>query len=336
MQNFELPVGPGIYREATYFLKNDLKDFFGYIDVLVLVKNADIPVLPYRCKKRNMDAGILYPVGVFRFVYFSEELKYAVSAGAEILQIFAGIEFDKKNLFKEHITELYAKRQNSSPEMAKLYKTLLNSLYGRFALVTEKLIMFDPSDETSDVRELNVDYTDPFIDAYVIKKNLNISLSAAISSYARIFMLQNINQYSLRVAYIDTDGLFTTEPLPDCLLSTSKTMGKFRLVSENTEAFFISGKFYFYKEKNSQDFTLTLRGIPKPFIMSAMDIIKSFKEALPNILPSSLSFPFSITTQDQKTNVYDFVFHLKRQIILIQEADEELKIITRPWRVLLS
>jgi DNA polymerase type B, organellar and viral len=60
-----------------------LEDFFGFaLARIECSDNVKLPVLPF--KVRTLDQRILYPRGVFKEVYFSEELKAAEKLGYKI------------------------------------------------------------------------------------------------------------------------------------------------------------------------------------------------------------------------------------------------------------
>jgi hypothetical protein len=66
------------------------------------------PFLPYRKK----DNTLLFPTGKFLSVYYSEELKYAIDLGYDIIPI-SGYFFEKKstNPFINFVSSLFASRQ---------------------------------------------------------------------------------------------------------------------------------------------------------------------------------------------------------------------------------
>lgn len=63
-----------------------------------------MPILPYRTKGKT-----IYPVGIWRGTYFSEELKEAIQIGYKIKPI-RGYEYSKFNLFDGYINHFYEKK----------------------------------------------------------------------------------------------------------------------------------------------------------------------------------------------------------------------------------
>jgi DNA polymerase type B, organellar and viral len=73
-----------------------LENFFGFIEVEVLCPtNMERPVLPFHLKGKT-----IYPVGTWKGVYFSEELKAVVKIGYQF-KLIKGYEFSKEYLFVE-------------------------------------------------------------------------------------------------------------------------------------------------------------------------------------------------------------------------------------------
>ena len=69
-----------------------LNDMFGFIRAFIICpKHIKKPLLPYK----KDDGTIIFPTGRFLGVYFSEELKYAVSLGYKVYPI-CGYIFDRK------------------------------------------------------------------------------------------------------------------------------------------------------------------------------------------------------------------------------------------------
>lgn len=50
-------------------------------------------------------------------------------------------------------------------------------------------------------------------------------------------MYQIIDKNKLDLFYWDTDGIFIYRPVPSYLISTTKEIGKFRLISQNLKLF---------------------------------------------------------------------------------------------------
>lgn len=80
---------------------NDWSEF-GFHDVTVEVPDCYMPILWKKTPK------LIFPTGIFRGVYFSEEIKLAVSQGARVLKHHRGEMFDSRtDFFEEYIKKLF-------------------------------------------------------------------------------------------------------------------------------------------------------------------------------------------------------------------------------------
>ncbi|HNF29018.1 MAG TPA: DNA polymerase, partial [Chitinophagaceae bacterium] len=278
----------------------DINTFFGFIEVEVFApENLMKPFLVYKDK----DKGLIAPLGTWTGVYFSEEIKYALKLGYTFKYI-KGIEFNKIEPFKDFVNDLYSKRCvcNDTDPLKQIYKLILNSIYGRFGMITDdhKSILceeeiFDYLLNTRVVvdysvlnnlysvsykeqskfdlhysiwqnltsNKSNTDFDSVFkslISNYtpIYKKNINLisHVSSAITAYARIYMHQFINNNN--VYYTDTDSIVTDFKLDQNLVSDTE-IGKFKLVHEFKEAYFINPKVYALK-KSETDIILKSKG----------------------------------------------------------------------------
>ena len=248
MANNDFPIGRPIKIDILESF--NIEAFYGFCEVIVkVIDNGKLPVLPIKLGK---DELISYPTGIFKGIYFSEELKLAKKQGTIILKILAAYKFEKQsNLFKEYISKIYNLRLNeSNKELKKTYKLLINGLYGRLALSIENQRII-PVSENSEV---------------IVKqtKNFNVAVASAITSLARIYVYKLLEPFQKNLIYWDTDGIFINVKLPECYLeitSSVDSLGKFRLESENLLAVFAGIKFYLYVKKITNKLIYTLSGI---------------------------------------------------------------------------
>ena len=242
MANRPMPVGIPILRSSDYFKGTSLGDFFGFIDIEIQVPtNISICILGLDLGLEN--TGIIYPKGLLRGVYFSEELNLAISKGCSIVKIYKAYEFQRAIIFKEYVDKLYSLRVSSKGLLNDIYKKLLNTLYGRFGCVYTHTV-----------------FTEPDIELGSYDGFMNVGIAAAITSYARIHMYNIIEPLSKQLLYIDTDGIFL-----DCRLAkeyVQNKLGYFKLVSENTACVFYGPKFYMYKRIGDNHYTKVFRGLP--------------------------------------------------------------------------
>jgi hypothetical protein len=138
-------------------------------------------------------------------------------------------------------------------------KILLNSLYGRFGMIDHfyKIEVIPNSyaqdfknkifDRIIDVIELPTstifiyDQDNPFEEYDT--HNINVSIAAAITAYARIHMSQFKNNPDINLFYTDTDSIYTDSDL-DSKFLCDKTLGKLKLEYICKEAIFLAPKVY--------------------------------------------------------------------------------------------
>ena len=170
---------------------------------------------------------------------FSEEIKKYSELGYKFT-ILRGYTFGKKIIFKKYIDQLYEIKENLSKNndkanpMYMISKLLMNSLYGRFGmsehLPTHEIITQEDFNETIkktnliDAIELGhgrilISYNafdsnkelNDYINDYDRSPNINISIAASISAYARIYMADILGNLDIKVYYSDTDCFFIEE-----------------------------------------------------------------------------------------------------------------------------
>jgi len=152
--------------------------------------------------------------------------------------------------------------------MNYIAKILLNSLYGRFGM----------DDNFPNINVMHKDYFRDFENKYldniidhkeigdyilVIYKNtieleednkshnVSISIAAAITAYARIYMSFFKNNPDFILYYSDTDSAFINKPLPQEMID-SKILGKMKLEHVCKKAIFLSPKVYCLVTENDE------------------------------------------------------------------------------------
>jgi hypothetical protein len=269
----------------------DINNFFGFIEVDVFCENLHIPFLTYY--KEGL--GLLSPVGCWRAVYFSEEIKYALSLGYKF-KYYSYVSFKSDILFKGFVDSLYDVRlKNKGTPLDKIIKLILNSLYGRFGMMNEveKCVLLDSiksKDEINYILTLynvklcenidenktlikykkkpildNLDYID---DMSIVKKALNdfdfsgrnlrtaVHIASAITAYARIEMYKYKMKYN--VYYSDTDSIFTDKEIDKS--DVGGDLGQMKLEYPVKLGIFISPKLY-YIDKGDNTFIFKGKGV---------------------------------------------------------------------------
>jgi DNA polymerase type B, organellar and viral len=102
------------------------------------------PLLPYK-----YNGETIYPVGQFKGVYFSEELKNAEKYGYKI-NLLSGYECSKTDLFNSYVDHFYKIKSTSTGPLKFISKLHLNTLYGVFGRRQDliKTINIHPKDIT--------------------------------------------------------------------------------------------------------------------------------------------------------------------------------------------
>ncbi|XP_019085454.1 PREDICTED: uncharacterized protein LOC109126391 [Camelina sativa] len=208
MMSYPMPGGEPVWYSD--FEGQDLNDLFGFIEAYVECPSTiDRPFLPY--KENNV---LRFPTGKWVGIYFSEELKLAKSVGYSIIPL-RGYLYDKnekmESPFKEFVKSLFERRREAKKRgdeaMSFVYKTLMNSLYGRFGISPKSLVteIIDKDRYDTLVNQIDIEYADNLHNEYYLvryyvntestdetqwnpPRNSAVQLSAAITAYARIYM----------------------------------------------------------------------------------------------------------------------------------------------------
>ena len=246
-----------------------LDNFFGFALVKIVCPLDMLrPVLPF-----HHEGKTIYPVGTWKGVYFSEELKAVVSLGYQVTLI-KGYEFSKFNPFNNYVNHFYNIKKNSTGIERNIAKLQLNNLYGYFGRkqigLTTRNIHNNELNNVLSTRviksftEINNEYSTVLTYSNINHQMLtelntqfhsigsdqnylmsNVALAAAVTSYARIIM----NPFKLdpNTLYTDTDSAFTTKPINPNLLGIELGEMKDELKGQViNEAYFLGPKKYGY------------------------------------------------------------------------------------------
>lgn len=262
MKEFPMPGGKPVWH--SNLVGKELDDsVFGFIKAYVeCPKTLKRPFLPYRDKNNT----IIFPTGKFIGVYYSEELKFARRLGYKVLPI-NGYLFEKmESPFKSFVSTLFESRVSARKEgnesLSYVYKTLMNSLYGRFG-INPKSSLTEICDENRYkhlFRNNEIIYIDMLcnniyivtyfsntentqMDLWNPPKNSAVQLAAAITASARIHMYPFISKDDCY--YTDTDSVVLGHPLPKDVISSS-VLGMFKLEDRIMKGYFLAPKSYKY------------------------------------------------------------------------------------------
>nr|QWO71388.1 DNA polymerase [Termitomyces sp. T70a] len=260
MYKFDMPVGNPYYFEGDIFEHE--KDPFGFFEVEIeTTYELKHPILPYKGSQNEFRFRTIAPLGKWKGVYFSEELKNSQNFGYKF-KVLRGYTFERKNVFKEYVEFFYKLKSNTSKTdpLYTISKLLLNSLYGKFGMspyknshkIMDKIELYKFSDvegiEILSCIDLKNDYLfvtyknkvskDESLDSF----NVNVAISAAITAYARIHMSQFKNNPNFELFYSDTDSIDINKPLNEMLVGSE--LGQMKLEHIFKKAVYIAPKVY--------------------------------------------------------------------------------------------
>jgi len=292
MEKFDMPVGKVTYFEGD--IRKYQLDAFGFFYCKIEAPdNLAHPILQTHVKTKG-GLRTVSALGTFYDVIFSFEMDNAVKLGYQF-EILWGYSFDKDNIFKDFVNDLYNLRLEypKSHPMNFIAKIIMNSLYGRFGMRDDfdqikivdqiELDVFlnefsSSSSSAHEVKEI-IELDDHFliqikskldsVSSEFINKdyNINIAIASAITSYSRIEMSKFKNNPNLKLFYTDTDSIYTNLS-PDQMnelypgIVSSSGLGKLKLETVSKKAIFLAPKCYAL-ETIDGDFINKVKGLKK-------------------------------------------------------------------------
>lgn len=307
-------------------------------------------------------------------------MKFAKNNGYEIT-VFKGYTFNKVyNVFDKYVDDLFKIKADSEGSIKLITKYLLNSLLGRFGMTITKYISEMVSMEKytqilktkpvnsvlsisdNDVlvtykneisKQITTDHGLDYIEVLNNKSNIDIenihafddvavSISAAITSYARIYMSQiklDIINKGGKIYYSDTDSIVTDIELDNSLVG--KELGQFKLEYKLKEAYFISSKTYClvledeYITKKNKGIVIKSKGVFDNSL--TLDSFKSMYYDKKNVeatkSDTKSNYKEGYVNIDTKTVTLNFDSYTKREKIFNKEG---LWIDTKPLNYTLN
>jgi hypothetical protein len=280
MKDFPMPGGKPVWYSSLSGI--ELESMCGFIEAYIeCPETIKRPLLPYRQK----DKTLIFPTGVFVGVYYSEELKLAREIGYTVIPLSGYLYEKMESPFKDFVTTLYSSRLDAknagNVALSYVYKTLMNSLYGRFGINPESttteicdferykflcrrdgyLILDEQISDTKFIVSYHTN-TGKTPESWNPPKNSAIQLAAAITSCARIHMYKHISRDDCY--YTDTDSVVLGSPLPSSLISSS-VLGMFKLEDFIEKGYFLGPKAYCYISQNKKTI-LKFKGAAKHLI----------------------------------------------------------------------
>jgi len=281
MKSFRMPGGKPVWHGNLE--DQDLSNLFGFIEAYVVCPpTISRPFLPYRDPKTKT---LIFPTGKFVGVYYSEELKYAKELGYDILPLQGYMFEEKETPMGNFVVDMYSQRleakKTGDEAMSFVYKTLMNSLYGRFGINPESTTTEVCDRERYDIltQKENLIFGNKLSEQYYIvsyhKNTVDaddsewdpprisaVQLAAAITACARIHMYKYISRDDC--FYTDTDSAILGSPLPEEETSSIE-LGKLKLEHKVRKGIFLAPKSY-YEIGEDGKIILKHKGAAKYFV----------------------------------------------------------------------
>lgn len=142
----QMPTGKareGNEKTQSAILKRARREI-GFISCTVTIPGSVyLPPLPIREANK-----IVFKTGTFSGVWDTCELSLLQECGGVIEKVDRALWFSTSTIFADYVTTLYDLRQQGSPGLSAIAKLLLNALYGKFAINTEReMIVVNPNDD---------------------------------------------------------------------------------------------------------------------------------------------------------------------------------------------
>lgn len=222
-------------------------DDFGYHEIIAEIPEMYLPVLWVKYPK------LLFPTGIIRGTYFSEEIKLAVAHGAKIIKHIRGMKFTQSDqIFNQFIMDNYCLRlENPKGPINIIAKDNMNHCYGKTSERELKKSMqrLDPNNPRSWPKRFSHWHSDAFFQRWglvtVEKKrrspHMLCHIGGAIVAWGRISMYQDIyHPFQDSLYYTDTDSGYLDRAIP-----VSEKLGELKLEFPVKEAFFLLPKCYY-------------------------------------------------------------------------------------------
>jgi hypothetical protein len=332
MKKYPMPTGTPIYFEGDILSvwNNDQEKPFGIFDVdIISPENIKIPLLQTRFKTSDGYRTIA-PIGTWSGKYFSEELYNASKYGYKF-KIKSGYLFEKDNIFDNYVDFLYELKKKSgkgSPNYI-ISKLLLNSLYGRLGMnpIAETHLIIENKKALELYKRNNItnvidlrngkemisffNVAPSFDGEKPDIKNISVVISAAVTSYARIYMSQFKTDKNLIIYYIDTDSADVNKEIDSKYIGDE--LGQMKLEHVFDDAIFLGPKMYGGINKDYE--YVRIKGLKNPI---------KFKE-LKTLLKKDQKL--EIKQEKWYSDISNGIFHIKDEIYTLMVTDKKRKLI---------
>jgi len=322
------------YGGIQYLQNRSLDSFFGFAEAHIdCPTNMKRPVLPF-----HKDGKTIYPVGTWKGVYFSEELKAVAKLGYKITLI-KGYEFTRIDLFSKFINTFFEMKRVSQGAEKAIAKLLLNNLYGYFGRKQINILTQNVKNDNLEpllltrviksISEINDEYSTVLAYSNINYKILdklnnelhnnienfyspiksNVAIAAAVTAYARIVMIPF--KLDPNTLYTDTDSIFTTKPIDPNLIGD--LLGQMKDEMRGVliqEGLFLGpkkyGYWYFDKDNNKVEASV-FSGVPRNSL--TFDEIKTINQG--NVIIKNVSNRFFKSFNSLNISIKDTFISIK-------------------------
>lgn len=249
------------YRdEEERMKKKHLKDYYLYRARAIYCGDDKYHIPNLMCREK--DGSLSVKKNTEYSYHWGVELKEAIKNGYKIY-VTEIMEYEGKEIFKEFSNYFYNERlkvKNTNIALAMFYKSVLNSLYGKFGQKLFNNMMLTDPDEIYNI--LNNDsimlksfqeVDDKLLISYIEGGDDRVSIgrlvrfSSYIAALSRTKLAEVMRSVGHKhVYYCDTDSVFTDKEIDKKYLDNNK-LGYWKVEAEISEAIFLGKKFYTYK-----------------------------------------------------------------------------------------
>lgn len=281
------------FEGCGYFEIEHKKCYFGF--------------LPYKYNNK-----LIFPIGKIEGVWNFNEIRFALNNKMiKIIKIkYIIFAPHMKSPFINFVNDIYKLRQNTNDKFEKLlYKLELNSLYGKFAqkikyefiyikdynLEINKINEYEENNLLLEIKFFNALRKDCFLKVKTSKVKFIYNsipvFSSYITSYARIFLLQNLlNNKRNNPVYCDTDSIFfEKKPNLDC---SKNELGKWKKEDKIITEIRGLKNYKFILDNKEQE---KIKGVPKNAKKTGMNeysyqtLLKTREALIRNLPPGILT-----------------------------------------------
>jgi hypothetical protein len=223
---------------------SNAKNLVGFVECDVHIPDdCYLPPLPLK----TQEGKLIFPTGNLSGTWNTSELKLLSRVGGKIVRSRQSLWYETTACFARFVRQLYKLRDKKSPTwnvgLDWIAKILMNSLYGKFAMVEERsrIVIHPDSPDGLACVDLEADiWTE---ECYVSADYVIPQLSAHVTALARARLwelLQHVLDKGGRIYYTDTDS----EAISGVRIETGDGLGDLKHEGSFTRAEFTLPKLY--------------------------------------------------------------------------------------------